>query len=915
MLTRLPVILKRFLLSFIFVAGCFAFDNSTQAGFTDVNPDHPYYEAISALQKNGVLEGYADGTYRPNDPIDRASALKIILEGSHISIENDGSQAPFIDVTGGLWYTKYVNQAKTLGIVSGDSDTGLFRPGDPVILAENLKILLEANHRTLGAGKSSPYLDIPAGLWFTPYFEYAKKLGLFPQAEGGNVDPAQRVTRGMMADLMYQLTFKPDGYEEGKATYYGMNAHGDGTASGERFDAYAMTAAHLTLPFGTMVKVTNLANGKEVTVKINDRGPYGDGRIIDLSQAAFEAIAPLSNGVIRVSVVPIEAVALHPVNGIRCEETGKMEYLAKNSYDDITLDQAVPDHFLNSEVWEFSGRAERDEREITAFLINEAGRQYPFQAEIEATGRFSFPIYFPAPGKYSLGLALGSQGESIIQTIWVLDDKCGKTSEMDDSLAPPTEVAVKVEEGNFKLDWENSSDYELTKVTFKQGEREKIYIVHQKNSLVPHYADFDGWQAGPVEIELQTADLESESILSEKTLSWSPAAHVGVKVTQHLPYDFNQEAIQFLDIPSKLESKEPFVIQVDPLTNLNEKAFITLPSGEIETHNLMSPSHNSLVNDYGVRVLPAAAEDVELAYIPKQTQGVHVFEINDETGRAVLNIPIYPEEVYPLLPNPIDLTILQDKALDSNLNLVRLHMLSLVNEDRTKEGLNELKIDPSLNQLAQMKAEDMAEKGYISHWNEDGLTANDLRKEFNITPFVAENIAWNNSPIAAEYGLMSSAAHRLNILNETWKQAGFGIVKNPEGGYLFVQIFSDDPLDFSDLEKLRTKILSSINQNRETGLTLNSTLNQISQNWTDRMISEDFFGLISPDEELLVDELQKTGNQKAMATYLVGNSSFEGALDQIQANGQLQETRWKEIGIGMAQDEFGIIKITLSYSE
>lgn len=72
-----------------------------------------------------------------------------------------------------------------------------------------------------------------------------------------------------------------------------------GTASGETFDPEALTAAHKSLPFDTRVRVTNPANGKSVTVRINDRGPYIDGRCLDLSRAAFGVIAKLETGVLK----------------------------------------------------------------------------------------------------------------------------------------------------------------------------------------------------------------------------------------------------------------------------------------------------------------------------------------------------------------------------------------------------------------------------------------------------------------------------------------------------------------------------------------------------------------------------------------------------------------------------------------
>ena len=86
------------------------------------------------------------------------------------------------------------------------------------------------------------------------------------------------------------------------ASYYAKILHHRKTASGERFDNNAMTAAHRTLPFGTEVKVTNLNNGKSVSVRINDRGPFVKGRIIDLSRAAFSQIADLNKGVVKVEI-------------------------------------------------------------------------------------------------------------------------------------------------------------------------------------------------------------------------------------------------------------------------------------------------------------------------------------------------------------------------------------------------------------------------------------------------------------------------------------------------------------------------------------------------------------------------------------------------------------------------------------
>lgn len=93
---------------------------------------------------------------------------------------------------------------------------------------------------------------------------------------------------------------------KGKASFYNDKYHGRKSASGEVFDQSKLTAAHRTLEFGTKVSVKNLKNGKSVIVRINDRGPFVDGRIIDLSKAAAQQIDMISDGVVDVEIEILE---------------------------------------------------------------------------------------------------------------------------------------------------------------------------------------------------------------------------------------------------------------------------------------------------------------------------------------------------------------------------------------------------------------------------------------------------------------------------------------------------------------------------------------------------------------------------------------------------------------------------------
>jgi len=91
--------------------------------------------------------------------------------------------------------------------------------------------------------------------------------------------------------------------ETGMASYYSDKLNGHSTASGEKYQSSKFTAAHRKLPFGTMVKVTNLKNGKSVMVRINDKGPFVSSRIIDLSGAAAKAINMINDGIVKVTIV------------------------------------------------------------------------------------------------------------------------------------------------------------------------------------------------------------------------------------------------------------------------------------------------------------------------------------------------------------------------------------------------------------------------------------------------------------------------------------------------------------------------------------------------------------------------------------------------------------------------------------
>jgi rare lipoprotein A len=176
---------------------------------------------------------------------------------------------------------------------------------------------------TLSGARRAPRLAIAAlALATLSLAGTSAEAGSRHKRHGGQTNskqaPAEAGTSGnVLASLFSGTADKPDAGKAnsrgtargsagaagtGIASFYGGRHHGGPTASGERFNQNAMTAAHRSAPLGSQMRVTNLNNGKSVVVRINDRGPYIGGRIIDVSKGAAEALGFISAGLARVKL-------------------------------------------------------------------------------------------------------------------------------------------------------------------------------------------------------------------------------------------------------------------------------------------------------------------------------------------------------------------------------------------------------------------------------------------------------------------------------------------------------------------------------------------------------------------------------------------------------------------------------------
>jgi rare lipoprotein A len=148
-----------------------------------------------------------------------------------------------------------------------------------------------------------PFLSLPpASSPVTPEVKTPSFKSPAPAEQAGASTPIAIDKYQLTGDAAREL-------ERGQASWYGPRFHGRRTASGERYDMYALTAAHKTLPFGTLVRVRSVMTGREVEVRINDRGPFAKGRVIDVSKAAAQALGMMENGVKEVLLLVPDATS------------------------------------------------------------------------------------------------------------------------------------------------------------------------------------------------------------------------------------------------------------------------------------------------------------------------------------------------------------------------------------------------------------------------------------------------------------------------------------------------------------------------------------------------------------------------------------------------------------------------------
>lgn len=176
------------------------------AGFSDVNESSKYCDAIKFAKDHKIFVGYNDGNFYPNKAIQRDEALKVVMETFNLStMPADGSNLGFKDVAPDGWYVPYLKAAKYLGIISGYPN-GFFKPYQSINRVEFTKVFVEtakdADGFALPPCLNKPYVDTPM-TWYTDYVCYAKAKGLIKTVDDFHYQPSKLITRGEVAEFVY----------------------------------------------------------------------------------------------------------------------------------------------------------------------------------------------------------------------------------------------------------------------------------------------------------------------------------------------------------------------------------------------------------------------------------------------------------------------------------------------------------------------------------------------------------------------------------------------------------------------------------------------------------------------------------------------------------------------------------------
>jgi len=832
---------------------------ASAAGFTDVPISHKNYESINYLKDNNIVNGYIDGTFQPNKSVNRAEFLKIVIEGSNIPTDIL-EPTTFNDIDNEAWYGKYIRKANHEGWINGYED-GSFKPMQTINKVEALKILGKAQSWSIPPSTvAPPFEDATIGAWYISYLSYAKTHN-FLEETGNIYNPEALMTRAMISEVIYR----------------------------------------------TIVKDIEIKNENETVEKIKSEEIKKE--IIEKSEEEIN---------IEIEEEVEEEVKEETEEEIQEEtKTSILNFtpvlpntISTKFFSNIILDEKIPNTFYKDEIYFISGTITEDHDSVTVILNDNATEEQTTYSSEVTNQSFEIPIYFKKEGNYNLGLLPGKSGSSHATRISVLPILPKKNTE-DNQPNKTNDLDIEFENNQTFVKF-NADENTINKIIFTQNNKEKTYISRQDLKEIPiNYRDFNEFKEGVVNYKIESATIKNTHPLSIDS-SFISSNNKKFTATTH-QYSIKTNEID-ANPPETINNNQHISFSGTISANAALKAFVIKPDGFTESFDL---STNSETSTYFSNPIIESGGSFNFDYIPTTENSTYIIEINDQSGEALLNHPVYIGNKIPLLPDYFDNNTRELYNESFNLNSQKIELLNLINEARAEHNLSSVTLSSDIsNFLAQPHADDMAENDYFDHVNLQNQTPADRRAETNITTSVSENIAKDVSMKFAHLGLMRSATHRSNILNPEWNRVGLGIAED-DGYLIVVQEFSTNELTSEILEEHKNELLSAINNKRNDNgvneLTYNLDIEAASNYLNNKAINE---GLLL-NKELFLEALREANisesSEESEAFVRVFNlwNKIQDSIVNEESTVTIMASKWEEIGIDIQLDNNGNIHTTL----
>lgn len=423
------------------------------------------------------------------------------------------------------------------------------------------------------------------------------------------------------------------------------------------------------------------------------------------------------------------------------------------------------------------------------------------------TSSFKILANLNVSGVYYLSVFAGGSGFTALQQYTIAPGFIGQIVSRPPT--PLSNASINLINNDLWVNWTYSDVTQpaLTLITFSQGGYSVQFLLsNYETSFKVPYDKFWAFNVGPTDVQISQAFSSNESGNS-RTSDFSAPFNIIFNATNH-NYAIVKSSSQFAPIPLRVLTGVVRVVGPAGI-QLQNTVILQTPSKSFIEYKIDSNSNSPYIEKgYPVNLT-----------ITLNEPGVYILEVNDAGGEALVNIPLYNGDIYPLVPDFLDLTpsyidlaaLNQPSLIEDRRSLV----LGMLNSIRSHYGVGNLYLDKNLNAVAQNYSAVMIQSNFISHIDLQGNTPSQRAAAGGILEAVGENLAMNNNLTQAQLMLQRSPVHLQNMVNPDWTRVGLGIAQNGNKFYFLTQLFSSrdmtlNPLSSAEIAGIQSNLVSHL---------------------------------------------------------------------------------------------------------